>query len=770
MKKILFTAVLLIICLSALSPFSVYAADEETSEAVTTTVLQEEEETTTPGEENKLDDGQISTEPSDTPEESTTVSSPEDENKPSSEDDKLPIVSLEGKTIFIIGNSHLYYGNCVLLGDTGSKDHGYLHNLILSNGENATVIDHTYPGRTLNYIYDNHLSKLSADALAQADFVVMSEAAKPNEDLVGTCKKIMALFPEDTQFLFSCHPIIYDYNIVSLINGIDQLRAMGMQIADWGKMIYDIYTGAVKVPNATLEFDRCSFIKDNLRYVQGDGTTADQTLGDSKHPNPLTGYLAAQTIYTALTNRSALYADYSYCGDTSVHKSFDFDAFIAKHYNAGKTTNFDKIFRSPQDMVGLQQLINQYNEAEGRHCIIELEGKDPTCTSAGLTKGYKCEICNKVFVPQEIVPSTGTHVPVYTNVIAPTCTTEGKSTGAHCSVCGKTLIKSKSSPALGHVYEEKITDKAHLVSAATYSEPAIYKYDCARCNSVSNNRTFYSGSKLALGVTSKITATQTLNSVTLTWNKVKNAAGYRIKLYDKSSGTWVKIADTKNLTYTIKELSAGKQYTFMVRAYIYEAEEKIFSDNYKEIGTATKPKNAKNITAKRTPTSVKLSWDKVSGATGYRVYRKVNGSWKRIATVTENTYKFTGLTAGKLYSFSVRPYIKTSSGNVLSAAGTRFTTATKPNAPTLKVTSPSKGAAKVTWTNVSNETGYQLYYSTSLLGKYTKVSSYSANKTSATVTGLKSGKTYYFKVRAYKKTDGGNVYSYFSTPQKIKIK
>jgi hypothetical protein len=46
----------------------------------------------------------------------------------------------------------------------------------------------------------------------------------------------------------------------------------------------------------------------------------------------------------------------------------------------------------------------------------------------------------------------------------------------------------------------------------------------------------------------------------------------------------------------------------------------------------------------------------------------------------------------------------------------------------------------------------------------------SADKIKTTIKGLKSGKTYYFKVRAYKKTADGTILGSFSTVKSAKIK
>ena len=52
------------------------------------------------------------------------------------------IVSLEGKTIAMIGNSMFYYGNCTLYNKQGQEDNGYLKQLTKLNGENTKILDY----------------------------------------------------------------------------------------------------------------------------------------------------------------------------------------------------------------------------------------------------------------------------------------------------------------------------------------------------------------------------------------------------------------------------------------------------------------------------------------------------------------------------------------------------------------------------------------------------------------------------------------------------
>ena len=58
---------------------------------------------------------------------------------------------------------------------------------------------------------------------------------------------------------------------------------------------------------------------------------------------------------------------------------------------------------------------------------------------------------------------------------------------ARCDVSAKGIDENaffKSGAALGHDFSEKVIDEAHLVTPATCTEKAVYKYDCSRCDTV----------------------------------------------------------------------------------------------------------------------------------------------------------------------------------------------------------------------------------------------------------------------------------------------
>jgi fibronectin type 3 domain-containing protein len=77
-----------------------------------------------------------------------------------------------------------------------------------------------------------------------------------------------------------------------------------------------------------------------------------------------------------------------------------------------------------------------------------------------------------------------------------------------------------------------------------------------------------------------------------------------------------------------------------------------------------------------------------------------------------------------------------------------------------QVTPYSGSSVKVAWNKASGSVGYQVYYATSKTGTYSYVGSTTSN--AYTKTGLKQNKTYYFKVRAYKKVNGTTYYGAYS--------
>ncbi|MCC3868756.1 fibronectin type III domain-containing protein [Terrisporobacter mayombei] len=87
---------------------------------------------------------------------------------------------------------------------------------------------------------------------------------------------------------------------------------------------------------------------------------------------------------------------------------------------------------------------------------------------------------------------------------------------------------------------------------------------------------------------------------------------------------------------------------------------------------------------------------------------------------------------------------------------------------TIKSSQVSYTSVKVSWNEAKYAGGYEIYRSTSKDGKYTKVATIkNGNTTSYTNRSLTKGRTYYYKIRAYKlvnekKENEEKVNSYYS--------
>lgn len=95
-----------------------------------------------------------------------------------------------------------------------------------------------------------------------------------------------------------------------------------------------------------------------------------------------------------------------------------------------------------------------------------------------------------------------------------------------------------------------------------------------------------------------------------------------------------------------------------------------------------------------------------------------------------------------------------------------------PKAVKIKSVKPGKKRATISWSKSKDATGYYIYRSTKKNGKYKKIATIKKNKTVKYVDkkSLKSKKTYYYKVVAYKKTNGLTATSNMSKYKAVKIK
>lgn len=153
-------------------------------------------------------------------------------------------------------------------------------------------------------------------------------------------------------------------------------------------------------------------------------------------------------------------------------------------------------------------------------------------------------------------------------------------------------------------------------------------------------------------------AVNTKEGISLSWNAVQGADGYYI--YRKgASGSWEKIDSVlagSTVNYIDTSANAGTTYTYTVEAY--KGDE---LSGYNGSGvTVVRLTEPELVSVEAAKTSVKVTWNKVEGASGYQIYRKeAGGSWTKVTAVEGKdtiSYTDTGLKADTTYAYTVKAY------------------------------------------------------------------------------------------------------------------
>ncbi len=236
-------------------------------------------------------------------------------------------------------------------------------------------------------------------------------------------------------------------------------------------------------------------------------------------------------------------------------------------------------------------------------------------------------------------------------------------------------------------------------------------------------------------------------AINVSWDKITGATSYYV--YRKAPGekSWKKIATVTKNIYSDKNVTAGKKYTYTVRAY----NGKILS-GYNPNGwtikrlTAPKLKSAANFTS-----GITVTWEKVTGASKYLVYRKssLTSGWELIGTTKSLSYVDKGAKSSKTYIYTVVA-VDGGSRSIYDSEGLEIKRLTT---PVLKSVKSGKSGVTFKWSEVAGASGYYVYRKTGA-SSWTRVAQIKGkgNVSYLDETAVK-GTTYTYTVRAYSGSD-----------------
>lgn len=259
-------------------------------------------------------------------------------------------------------------------------------------------------------------------------------------------------------------------------------------------------------------------------------------------------------------------------------------------------------------------------------------------------------------------------------------------------------------------------------------------------------------------------------NIKLSWKDRIGEDGYQVVRSTKADGSYTAV---KNVGRDVKNVQLktvwNKPYYYKVRAYAVVGDKTY----YGPWSDAVKCKRNLAAPAKMSTTlygydDVKISWSKVSGASGYYVYYKKSTSseYAPLTRTTATSAKAANLTDGIKYNFKVVPYYKSGDSRYQSAKYKTSSLYTLKEMKTPKV-SKSGTKVKVSWDKISGATGYQVAQYQKKSGKYVKLDGCYTKDASKLFTAAK-GKTRYYRVRAYKIVDGEKIFGPWSDMKSYK--
>ncbi|MDD6212288.1 MAG: fibronectin type III domain-containing protein [Clostridiales bacterium] len=306
------------------------------------------------------------------------------------------------------------------------------------------------------------------------------------------------------------------------------------------------------------------------------------------------------------------------------------------------------------------------------------------------------------------------HTPVDIPAVKATCKESGWTKGSRCSECGEILTAQKEIPALGHDFYVTGTE------CIDCEEGIRTYYSCSRCNAT----------------------------------KTKYSQG---------------------MEHTWDEGVVIEEPTVAAKGKIIYVCEVCYATKVKAIPTLPAKVTWSSTALKNTAGGIKLSWKANKDADGYYVYRsKDGGSYEKVLKVKGGSASSwideSALDNGSCYTYKIYAYKSSGGRNYKGPASSKAVIyrISRPKISSLKNISSRKMV--LTWSKNSKATGYEIQYAAN--SKFTSAKSIKIKgykNVSETIGSLSKGKTYYVRLRTWKKVDSKTYYSDWSPAKKIKI-
>ena len=256
------------------------------------------------------------------------------------------------------------------------------------------------------------------------------------------------------------------------------------------------------------------------------------------------------------------------------------------------------------------------------------------------------------------------------------------------------------------------------------------------------------------------------NEVHLTWKKLKKVSGYYV--YRRTEkGDWKNIGRTDKRSFVDTTGKTNTKYYYAVAGYISAG----VGEKCEAVSVVTNNGQVTTIAAANATFNANMvSWGAVPGAGGYMVYRREgkSGSFSVLTPLGTPQTSFEDNTAkcGKTYQYRVRAF-RMVSGKAIYGKYSSKKTITSSNGQVVITEKLKNGlhCAGVTWAPMNGVTGYRVSRKAPNDKKW-KVVKKSTAKLTYRDDAVSAGKTYKYKVQAYRVVDGK---TYWGTAKTAKV-
>ena len=245
----------------------------------------------------------------------------------------------------------------------------------------------------------------------------------------------------------------------------------------------------------------------------------------------------------------------------------------------------------------------------------------------------------------------------------------------------------------------------------------------------------------------------------------KTALAEEIKKAEEKNQADYSAASWKNLKTALDAAKEINQNEDATQAQVDEAVKNLKTAVNGLVRIPGRPESVKAVWKGKK--KVDITWKKASNATKYLVYRSVKSSsagFKKIAEVKKTSYTDKSASAGKTAYYKVIAY----NGSV-KGASSKVSGAYLVKAPSGVKAAASKNTITVSFKKSAKASGYEIWYKTTKKGAYKKAAALNSGKSVKKKFKNMKGGTYFYKVRAYKKSGGKKVYTDFGKEVKVKV-